>query len=397
MSTAAQRSPLVNAHIHLPPNFSAFTTVEDAIECARAEGISVLGASNYYDFTVYREFDRRAEVAGIHPLHGLEIIALDPTLQAAGVKVNDPGNPGRFYLCGKAIVRHDPLDPAAADDIAWIRRSDTARMEAMAARMDDACRAAGHPVGLDADAIRRDVAAEAGADPGTVVLQERHVARAFERALRRAVPEERFAEALSAVCGAPVAATDPAGAQNALRSHLMKAGKPAYVEEKFVDFDTAVRIVLALGGIPSYPTLVDGANPICPFEADLDALVAELKARGIHAAELIPIRNSPEVLSRTVKAFRSAGMIVTAGTEHNTPDRLPVAPRCVGGAPIPGEINAIFLEGARVLVGHSERVRRGGDGYVLRDGTPNPEWPDAESRIAALAALGEAVLAGRVA
>ncbi|MFM7320822.1 MAG: hypothetical protein ACKO5K_04765 [Armatimonadota bacterium] len=389
----ASAAILANTHIHLPPNFSAFTTVADTVDTAAEEGIAVLGVSNYYDFTCYAEFDRRAEAAGILPLHGLEIISLDTELQAAGTKVNDPGNPGRFYLCGKGIARYAPLDPDAAAGIDWIRASDTARMAEMAQRMEHAFAAAGTATGLDAEAIRAEVARSAGADPATVVLQERHIARAFEQALRAAVPAEAFADAVSAVCGAPVAATDPAGVQNALRSHLKKAGKPAYAPERFVDFPTAYGVILALGGIPSYPTLVDGANPICPFEADLDVLVAELRARGIHAAELIPIRNTPEVLARTVHAFRAAGLIVTAGTEHNTPDRIPLAPRCAGGAPIPDDVQAIFLEGACVVAAHEELVRRGEDGYVLRDGTPNPAWPDAESRIAALAALGALTIA----
>ena len=47
----------------------------------------------------------------------------------------------------------------------------------------------------------------------------------------------------------------------------MKAGKPAFVEETFVSFEEAHRLILELGGIPSYPTLADGASPICPFEA----------------------------------------------------------------------------------------------------------------------------------
>src|SRR5262245_30685736 len=38
-----------NCHIHLPPNFSAFETVTQALELSAAQGISVLGASNYYD------------------------------------------------------------------------------------------------------------------------------------------------------------------------------------------------------------------------------------------------------------------------------------------------------------------------------------------------------------
>jgi hypothetical protein len=393
MPTDTQIPLNVNSHIHLPPNFSAFRSVDDALDCAAAEGIGVLGVSNYYDFTVYSAFIRDAQARGIFPLAGLEIIALDPELQASGTKVNDPGNPGRFYICGKAITRFDPIDPDAVDTLGWIRESDTARMATMVEKIEAICVAAGHATGLGTHQIRASVADAAGCALDTVVLQERHVAQAFADVLAVRAGESTITEILTAVCGATVAATDPAGQQNALRSHLMKAGKPAYVPERFVDFDQAFALILALGGVPTYPTLADGANPVCPFEAGPATLVAELKRRGIHAAELIPIRNTPEVLSTFVKAFRSAGLVVTAGTEHNTPDRIPVLPRCVGGAPIPGDIAEIFREGALVMAGHQTLVSQGRSGYVLRDGSLNPEYPDQETRIAALRAVGERAVA----
>ena len=65
--------------------------------------------------------------------------------------------------------------------------------------------------------------------------------------------------------------------QNEIRSHLMKAGKPAYVEETFVSFDDACRLILELGGIPCYPTLADGTSPICPFETPVEKLIDEIK------------------------------------------------------------------------------------------------------------------------
>ena len=89
-----------NSHIHLPPNFSAFQTVSQAIELAAAQGIGVLGVSNYYDYEVYGDFVEGARKAGIFPLFGLEIICLIDDLVKQGVKINDPGNPGKMYICG---------------------------------------------------------------------------------------------------------------------------------------------------------------------------------------------------------------------------------------------------------------------------------------------------------
>ena len=99
--------PRVNAHIHLPPNFSAFDSVEQAVALAADQQIGVLGVSNYYDLRRLRRIRRTGPQRGIFPLFGLEIISMQADLRDAGIKVNDPGNPGKTYLCGKGITRFD--------------------------------------------------------------------------------------------------------------------------------------------------------------------------------------------------------------------------------------------------------------------------------------------------
>ena len=78
----------LNAHVHLPPNFSAFESVAQAVGLAAEQGLSILGASNYYDWSVYQNFAALARARGILPLFCLEIICLIPELQATGVKIN---------------------------------------------------------------------------------------------------------------------------------------------------------------------------------------------------------------------------------------------------------------------------------------------------------------------
>ena len=117
-----------NAHVHLPPNFSAFSTVAQAVELASAQGCALLGTSNYYDFSVYAEFAALCHAAGIFPLFGLEMMCRDEVLARDGVMVNDPANPGKIYLCGKAISRFDPLSPRAAVIMDGVRTRDGARI-----------------------------------------------------------------------------------------------------------------------------------------------------------------------------------------------------------------------------------------------------------------------------
>jgi hypothetical protein len=106
--------PAVNAHIHLPPNFSAFESVEQAVELAARQNLKLLGASNYYDYSIYNAFLQLTLDRGIYPLFGLEIICILDDLQRAGVPINAPGNPGRMYICGRGITRFGSMPPDAA-------------------------------------------------------------------------------------------------------------------------------------------------------------------------------------------------------------------------------------------------------------------------------------------
>lgn len=391
---APKARPLVNAHIHLPPNFSAFDTVAQAIDLAATQQVGVLGASNYYDYTVYGDFAHQAAQHGIFPLFGIEIIALIDALVRAGVKLNDPGNPGKMYICGKGICRFDPMTPEATELLGVIRSKDSERMARMTERLAEVFAAGGLETGLNEEAVKAGIVARHGSPLATVYLQERHVAQAFQEALFAQVTSEERSAVLTRIFGVPskAGAEDAAAVQNEIRSHLMKAGKSAYVAETFVGFDHAYKLILALGGIPCYPTLADGAAPLCPYEDPVETLIANTKARNLHCAEFIPVRNSPEVLSRYVPAMRAAGLVVTAGTEHNTRDMLPIPPTCLKGQPIPEEIQEIFWEGACVVAAHQVLTAQGEPGFVDAQGNPNPAYSSDEARIAAFRSLGAVII-----
>ncbi len=385
--------PLTNAHIHLPPNFSAFGGVAEAVNAANVQKVCVLGVSNYYDFSVYEPFAREAGQAGVLPLFGLEIITLDTALQAAGVKVNDPGNPGKMYICGKGITHFAPLSPEAQELLEPIRSGDAQRMAQMVARLGELLRGAGVTDIPTVDGVKERIAASHSCPVEWVFLQERHVARAVQEAVFAQGQGEDRAEVLMRLFGVASKNADDAGTvQNEVRSYLMKAGRKAYVDEAFVGFDHAARLVYALGGMVCYPTLADGANPICPYEADLPALIADLKRRGVAMAEFIPVRNEVSVLTRYVLALRDAGFPVTAGTEHNTPDNIALAPTCAGGHPLPPEVARIFWEGACVVAAHQHERAQNRPGFVDANGNPNPAYATADSRIRAFAQIGESVI-----
>ena len=379
--------------MHLPPNFSAFHSLGQAVGLAAAEDVRVLGASNYYDFGVYGNFARACAASGVFPLFGLEVVCLVDDLRRLGTRVNDPGNPGKMYLCGKGITRFAPMPPPAAELMGTVRAADSTRMAAMVDKIGRLLAASGTKTAVSPQTVKDAVAQRYGVPVGAVYLQERHVAQAFQEALFRAVPAVELPSLLGRLLrlGTP-ADLGPASVQAAIRSQLMKAGKPGYVEETFVGFDHAYALVLALGGVPCYPVLADGARPVCEYEEPVGSLVTALKQRRIYCAELIPNRNAPEVLGEYARALRSAGIAVLAGTEHNTPELVPIEPCCAGGAPIPEALKDIFWEGACVVAAHQFLTANGKGGYVGAGGEPDPSYANGEARIRAFAGLGARVI-----
>lgn len=380
-------TPIVNTHVHVPPNFSAFTSPEDVVETARAEGVRAIGISNFYDQQVYGRFAELCRAAGIVPLFGLEFITLVPDLEAAGVRVNDPANPGRMYVCGKGIDPFREKSDAAAATAAEIRQGNDARASEMMQRLDAHLQDAGLPTRLTAEATAADVAARGGVPAAFVSLQERHIARAVEEAVS-AMPADGRAAVLAKAYGGPAKASldDAVGMQGEVRSRLLKSGTPGFAPEVPLSFEAAYAYVLAMGGIPCYPTLADGVTPVCPFEDPAEQLATQLVERGIHLAELIPIRNKVAVVDEYVAAFRAAGIEVVAGTEHNTADRIPFDPACTDG-PMSDFARAEFWRGTCIVAAHQARVAAGLPGYV-----------DAEGALAAdveeLVAEGAAIIAG---
>ena len=385
----------VNAHIHLPPNFSAFTTVGQAVDLAAEQGVRVLGASNYYDYDVYGEFGTLALARGIYPLFGLEIIAMSQPLRAAGVKINDPGNPGKIYVCGKGITRFAPMNAEASRLLGIIRKNDSARMKQMTAKLAEVFERHGVATGLDAEAVIDRVVKRHGSPRAQVYLQERHVCQAFQERLFELVPAEGRIAKMTAIFGAaPKAGPEEAvKIQDEIRSHLMKTGRPAFVEESFLSLEEAYELIVQLGGIPCYPVLADGQNPISAYESPVEKLIENLKSAGIWMAEFIPTRNSVETILKYVPALRRAGFAVTAGTEHNTLDLIGIEPTCLKGRNVPEDIMVIFREGACVVAAHQQLNLNGRVGFTDDRGRLNPAYGNHDERIRKLAKIGAAAVA----
>ena len=386
---------LFNSHVHFPPNFSAFETVEQAMDLAAEQNIKVLGTGNYYNYAVYEQFSLKAQQRGIFPLFGTEVISLERDIMEKGLRFNDPGNPGKLYICGKAITGFVDMQPKARELLSIMCANDSARIAEMIKKMASVFKAGGLDTGLTQELVIRRIAERHQCDPKTIVLQERHVAQVFQQVICELLEKDPNPGMLRTIFGADsVSALDDAvGLQNEIRTYLMKSGKPCFVSEDFFDFKQSCELINTLGGIVCYPVLADGADPRCEYEADPDQLLASLKESNIYMAEFIPLRNKTSVLNDYVTTLRKGGIAVVAGTEHNTLDLVPLDPACKGGEPLSKEIREIFWEGTCVIAAHQFLTAHGRRGFTDHTGNANKDYADNEQRIAEFAALGSAVLA----
>lgn len=385
------KTPVVNTHVHFPPNFSAYSTVDEAISAASQQQVAAMGISNFYDQTVYERFRDGAVGAGITPLYGLEFITLVPELAAEQVRINDPSNPGRMYLCGKGIAPFKQKSDRAEEISRKIRQGNDERAAAMVNQLAAWCSEKGFETGITPETIAATVAERGGVPTEWVSLQERHIAGAFQEAVS-ALPKEERVEVLTRLYDgeAPsVDVDDPSALQAEIRSRLLKTGTPGFAPEVPLSFAEAYEYILAMDGIPVYPTLADGTSPICPFEDTAADLAERLQERGIHMAELIPIRNTSACVDEYVKAYTDAGLLVIAGTEHNTPDQIPLDPACVDG-PVSDYARQVFFDSACVIAAHQQLVSEGKPGYVDSEG--NIVGGDAKARQRELAELGAQII-----
>ncbi len=343
----------VNLHIHLPPNFSAFNTIDELVEKARTENIKVLGCSNYYDYTIYDIFAEQACDANILPIFGTEILIFVEEFAKRNVRINDPNNVGRMYLCGKGIINFDNLSGKARQILDEIRNNDRTRIREMIKKINRVLSCEGIDISLTEAEIISQIANRCRCSPEIIYLQERHLAQAYQQVIFQQFTDNvnERKKVLAKLISSEIKFDDAIAVQNALRSALMKFGKPAYVEERFVDFNKAVELINELGGIVCYPTLIDGANPVCEFEASVEEYIDNLRNYNITCVEFIPLRNDVELLVEYVRKLDKAGFIVLAGTEHNTPEVVSLIPKCKGGADIPEEIMNIFRKGSAFVAG----------------------------------------------
>jgi hypothetical protein len=209
------------------------------------------------------------------------------------------------------------------------------------------------------------------------LVRERHIAKALrELALTVSHSEEEQMGFLENLYGGKKSKTsfkNPAALENEIRSILLKSGGAAFVEEdanSFLELRKIIKIIIKAGGIPCYPVLLDDpSGNYTEFESDPGKLYNSLKNLGIECIELIPGRNDSVILKNFVDFFHEKGFIITFGTEHNTPEMLPLTVTTRGSMPLEESLKKIAWEGTCIIAAHQYLRADGRQGYVLPDGS----------------------------
>lgn len=374
-----------NMHIHTPYSFSAFDNISSAVTLARQQDILILGISDFNTTEGYDEFTDECLKSKIFPVYGMETIALSVEDQKKNIRWNDPNNPGRIYFCGKGFQYPVKCSQKTSDTLERIKQALECQIRQMIDKMNEHLKRTLPEISLSYEYIRDNMT------EGTV--RERHLAKALEQIISKTfiTPQEK-AKALRSLYGkdSKVNLADSVSLQEEIRTNLIKAGGVAFVEESpsaYLDIDEAKFIMLDMGGIPCYPVLLDGTKgKPTEFESDPELLCDELIKRNIFCAEFIPTRNNIDLLKEYVSVFNRKGIILTAGTEHNTPKMEPMVPMCRDGVKLDDMLLETFYRGACVVAAHQYLVKKGEKGYIDKDGNRNEKLDMLES-------IGEAVIA----
>lgn len=363
--TAYSQIPNVNAHLHTPFSFSAFEKLTDALDMAYDEDVKIVGINDFYSMDGYEEWSRETLKRHLYPLFNIEFIGLQKEDQENGIRVNDPNNPGRTYISGKGLACPPELKEPYATQLADVRAESNAQVKEMCRRVNELLRAYDAGFSLSFDTI------ESFLSKGLV--RERHLAKALRMSAYihfKNEPDEIKAFFDKIFDGKVLKSDifDFAGVENEIRGNLLKAGGAAFVPEDpkaFLPLDDVHKIIIAAGGIPTYPFLGDDTSGgFTDFENDIEKAAETLKQRGIYSTEFITTRNSLEVLEKYAGYLHENGFVVTFGTEHNTPAMEPVKLSVRGNKPLTDRLKQINYEGACVIAAHQERIRNGKPGYV---------------------------------
>jgi len=356
--------PDINGHIHTPHSFSAFSSIDQAFQLAKAEGVSALGINDFYTTDGYDEFAELAQKHRIFPLYNIEFMALQNHLQEAGIRVNDPNNPGRTYFSGKGLRQPAKMSDGSFQKIKSLQEESNRQTYQMVEKLNDFLAENEIDIQFDSAELHKQLAKN--------LFRERHISQAVRIAVFEKEETEAGRKALLQKIFSGKEVKSPVGnvaaLENEIRGNLLKAGGAAFVPEDpkaFLSLEEVIDLIIDAGGIPCYPVLLDDPKGVCTdYETNKEKLLAELVKNEVYCIELIPGRNDFHTLREFVNYFHNNGFVITFGTEHNTPQLDPMKITCRGGVPLDEELLKINYEGTAIIASHQYLIANGKEGYL---------------------------------
>jgi len=364
---------LVNAHLHTPYSFSAFSDISQALNMAVNENVKVAGINDFYTTNGYDQWAIGCAERKIFPLFNIEYISLNSSDQAAGIKVNDPNNPGRTYLSGKGLSFPANLDDPYNLRLQSVLTESNQQVQRMCGKVNGLLVRINAGFQLDYDQIRSTITKG--------MVRERHLAKALRIKINQqfvtAVERKMFYKTIFGNKELKSDIGNSAAIENEIRGNLLKAGGAAFIPESpeaFLDMEMVCEMILKSGGIPTYPFLADDNNGnFTDFEAPKETVIGILRERNICSVEFITTRNSIAVLEEYAEFFNQNGFVVTFGSEHNTPAMEPLELFARNSTPLSPVLLEINYEGACITAAHQYLMATEGTGYVDSEGKPDHE------------------------
>ena len=365
---------LVNAHIHTPYSFSAFSRIDQIFRLATEEGVKVVGINDFNTGDGFPEFLEKAETNDIFPLFNIEFIGLIKEFQKTGVRVNDPNNPGRIYFSGKGLKNPFSLNDSNKKLLNEVLNESQEQIKQMLDKVNAHLLKTGMDFSISYEEIKKMYAREQ--------VRERHIAKAL--AVHVAEKSEGNYLVANDILTKIFDGNHPksevhnhVAVENEIRTRFLKKGGFAFVPENdssFMSLEKIIEIIIDAGGIPCYPVLLDDANGnFTDFESDWERMHEFLSNYKVKCIELIPNRNSIEVLEKFVRFFDEKAYIISFGTEHNSPEIIPINPECTNSTAMSDFLRKVNLKSASVIAAHQYLMAVDKKGFLNTDNTCRSE------------------------